>query len=258
MSSGVQFSWAVGLVLAMSAGPGAAQTDLAQRVDGVRDGVVRFTFRARAGVCGDGRSVRFGDRHNAYWEPDCGHGPVHVVVTREAGRTVEIETFVGGRWRSGVPAEDFGRIGAIEASRYLLSLVQHALPGVSRAAIMPAQLADSVEHWPALLDVARNASLPDEVREAALFWVGQAASDKAVEGLEAVAGDERESMDLRERAVFALSQQRAADAVPALIRLAREHDDPRIRRRALFWLGQQDDPRVIALFEEILEGGQSH
>jgi hypothetical protein len=247
----------VGLVLALSAAPGAAQTDLTLRVDGVRDGVVRFTFRARAGVCGDGRSLRFGDRQNENWEPDCDHGPVHVVLTREAGRTVELESFVGGRWREGAPAQNLGRTGAIEASRYLMSLVRAGPPGVARAAVMPAQLADSVESWPQLLTVARDETLPDEVRKAALFWVGQAASDKAVEGLESVAGDASEPMDILERAVFALSQQRASDAVPALIRLAREHDDPRIRSRALFWLGQRDDPRVIDLFEEILEGGQS-
>jgi len=29
---------------------------------------------------------------------------------------------------------------------------------------------------------------------------------------------------------------------------------PALRRRALFWLGQQDDPRVLDLFESILAG----
>ena len=28
--------------------------------------------------------------------------------------------------------------------------------------------------------------------------------------------------------------------------------DPEIRRKALFWLGQSEDPRALALFEELL------
>jgi hypothetical protein len=40
--------------------------------------------------------------------------------------------------------------------------------------------------------------------------------------------------------------------VPILIRIAKTNKDPEIRRRALFWLGQSDDPRALALFEEIL------
>jgi hypothetical protein len=32
----------------------------------------------------------------------------------------------------------------------------------------------------------------------------------------------------------------------------RTHRDPDIRRRAIFWLGQSNDPRALALFEELL------
>jgi hypothetical protein len=40
--------------------------------------------------------------------------------------------------------------------------------------------------------------------------------------------------------------------VPALIRIARSNPHPELRKTALFWLGQSEDPRAIALFEEIL------
>jgi HEAT repeat protein len=40
--------------------------------------------------------------------------------------------------------------------------------------------------------------------------------------------------------------------VPALINVARSNRSPAIRKSALFWLGQTNDPRAIALFEEIL------
>ena len=36
------------------------------------------------------------------------------------------------------------------------------------------------------------------------------------------------------------------------IRIARTHRDPEVRKQAVFWLGQSNDPRAIALFEELL------
>lgn len=40
--------------------------------------------------------------------------------------------------------------------------------------------------------------------------------------------------------------------VPALIHVARTSPQAELRKSALFWLGQSDDPRALALFEEIL------
>ena len=40
--------------------------------------------------------------------------------------------------------------------------------------------------------------------------------------------------------------------MPALIRVAKTSKDPKLRRTALFWLGQSEDPAAIRLFEEIL------
>ena len=59
----------------------------------------------------------------------------------------------------------------------------------------------------------------------------------------------------RDQAVFAISQLPKDQGVPVLIRLARSNKDPKVRRKALFWLGQSDDPRALKLFEEILTRG---
>jgi HEAT repeat protein len=61
---------------------------------------------------------------------------------------------------------------------------------------------------------------------------------------------------VRESAVFALSQQHEA-GVPELIHIARTNRDPEIRRKAIFWLGQSNDPRALALFEDLLAKGKS-
>ena len=64
--------------------------------------------------------------------------------------------------------------------------------------------------------------------------------------------DSSVELAVKESAVFALSQLRRDEGVPALIRIARTHASPSVRKKALFWLGQSDDPRAMALFEEIL------
>jgi HEAT repeat protein len=70
--------------------------------------------------------------------------------------------------------------------------------------------------------------------------------------LDSIVGDTRGDREVRRQAVFALSQRSNDQGVPSLIRIARTNPDPELRRTALFWLGQSDDPRVLKLFEEIL------
>jgi hypothetical protein len=41
--------------------------------------------------------------------------------------------------------------------------------------------------------------------------------------------------------------------VPALIRVARTSPNGELRKSALFWLGQSEDPRALGLFEELLK-----
>jgi HEAT repeat protein len=52
--------------------------------------------------------------------------------------------------------------------------------------------------------------------------------------------------------VFALSQRPREEGIPALIAVAKTNRDPEIRRKALFWLGQSEDPRALDLFEQLL------
>jgi hypothetical protein len=40
--------------------------------------------------------------------------------------------------------------------------------------------------------------------------------------------------------------------VPRLIDVARTNRNPEVRKQAMFWLGQSQDPRALAFFEEVL------
>ncbi|MFL5489053.1 MAG: HEAT repeat domain-containing protein, partial [Gemmatimonadaceae bacterium] len=112
--------------------------------------------------------------------------------------------------------------------------------------------ADSAEVWPALLKIARNPDVPRAARTQSVFWLGQAAGEAATRGLNELVVDNGVDREVREQAVFALSQRPREEGVPALIAVARTNKDPEIRKKALFWLGQSHDPRALDLFEELL------
>ena len=92
---------------------------------------------------------------------------------------------------------------------------------------------------------------PDhEIREKAVFWLGQKASEEAVRGLKEIV--EGPDEDVKESAVFAISQLPKQKAVPMLIGIAKDNKSPSVRKKALFWLGQTGSEEAIKLFEEIL------
>lgn len=242
----------------------SAQTPaLARRVSAAPDGRVRFTYAAVPGVCGNGNNIsrgnsgrtswNFAQSADVEWDVDCSTGPVRIVAEVDGGRVTKLRTFVGGRWRpaSGT-VTDLGTVSTRDATDFLLGLVAGSTDRVAKEAIFPATIADSVVVWPALLRVARDESRPADIRKQAVFWIGQAAGDAITANLASMVDENHVDREIRESAVFALSQRRNGEAVPALIQIARTNRDPKIRKRALFWLGQSTDPRALALFEEIL------
>jgi HEAT repeat protein len=226
---------------------------LLQQVRRTGDGTARLAFAARPGVCGHAGGIMVSDDDDE-WVADCAPGPVMVSLDLRGGRVIEATTRVGGRWRAGGGrVTDLGLVPAREASRALLELARGAGEEAAGDILLAATLADSVEVWPDLLRMARDSGLPVETRRQAVFWLGQAAGDAATRGLDSIVVDDRGDLEVREHAVFALSQRPADEGVPALIRVARTNPHAELRRKALFWLGQSDDPRALALFEELLQ-----
>lgn len=242
-----------------------AQT-IATRVARVSNGTVRMSFAARPGICGSGNSIRhnngrgrttWGDNWNTSrdveWETDCSLGPARVVLDRRDGELADLRFYVGGRWRpAGANVVDLGTVSAREAADYLVSIAQSEKGSMGEKAILPATIADSSNIWPAMLKIARNDNLPRSTRTQSVFWLGQAAGDAATANLKDIVLDNSVDREVRESAVFALSQRPREEGIPALISVARTNKDPEIRKKALFWLGQSQDPRAIDLFEELL------
>jgi hypothetical protein len=250
---------------------------LAQRIDAAGPNTaVHFEVEPRPGVCGDGENImvkrdRAGDgmtviQHgrndrNVTWYGrvnrdgtirNCEFGPVTIELTRADGRITDAKVRVGGTMaRAGIA---LGNVAPADAVAYLLTT---AVPDSERRAgddlIFASTLANT-ESWQGLLTLARNRDITEQHRKAAIFWLGQAAGEKATAGLTSVIGDDSDEMEVRKSAVFALSQIRAPETIDALIDIARTNREPEIRKNAIFWLAQTKDPKAVAFFEEILKG----
>jgi hypothetical protein len=240
--------------LALLALPGmAGAQSLAQRAAALRDGTLRLSFPARDGVCGNrGRGFTITD-DTGEWVADCDRGPVRVSLQVRGGRVTDVRTYVGGRWRVPAgPVTDLGILSARATAADLLALAEQTSIDAGPL-ITAATLADSATVWPALLRIARRPALPIETRRQAVFWLGQAAGEAATRGLDSLASEDTGELEVRKQAVFALSQRPADEGVVSLIHIARTSPHPEIRKTALFWLGQSEDPRALELFEEILQ-----
>jgi hypothetical protein len=103
----------------------------------------------------------------------------------------------------------------------------------------------------ALIGLARQ-DASGHVRGQALFWLAQRAGSKVAGVITRAIEDDPET-DVKKRAVFALSQLPHDEGVPLLIDTARKNRNPAVRKQAMFWLGQSNDPRALAFFEEVLK-----
>ena len=238
---------------ALFAAPVAAQR-LEQRIARAPDGVVRLSFAAREGVCGNGRNISTRQSNRDGWYSDCEPGPVRVALDVRGGTVREVRTYVAGRWgdlERGAGTTDLGAVPAREAGEYFLGLAGSGRE-VKGDPLTPAVLADSITVWPELLRIGKNPSVSQGIRRQAVFWLSQEVSEEATKGLRELAENEREDQEVRKQAVFALSQLRNGEGVPTMIQLARSDRDPTIRKQAIFWLGQSGDPRAIGFFEQVL------
>lgn len=255
-------NWSVALsiapmIIAVWAAPSSAQS-LAQQVSRAPDGDVTFRFALKEDVevCDHGVSMRRGGWNimtSRRGGQTCAVGEAEVRLRVRDGSVVDLDLRPPSREPEGV---DLGLQEAEEAAGYLLNVAAtHPWESVAEDAIAPAAMIDGVTIWPALLELGRDRSLFDDVRENAIFWLSQEAAEAATAGLASIAEDDDEASEVRDAAVFALSQRPDEEGVPILMELAETSEHKKVRRSALFWLAQSDDPRVLPFFERILMGG---
>ncbi len=108
---------------------------------------------------------------------------------------------------------------------------------------------------PVAIEVS-NLSLVFDLDGAPLYWIGKTPHDESVALLrtlyEAAAGEET-----KESAITAIAIHRDRPGVlDFLIEVATDASEP-LREKAVFWLGQQTDPRALQTIERIMRGDAS-
>lgn len=263
-------SAALALVIA-SAVPvsNAAAQSLAARVDAAAPGHVQFSFAARPGVCGNGRSYiqtapgsytgSFSASINETlrMEP-CEPGPVRVILDRANREIIAVRTYVGSATAL-PPNTDLGRVSAQQATDYLLNLAATSEGRVGRDAIFPATLADSASIMDGLVRVARNQALPRETRSSALTHIGrsservQSVPPNVVETLLSVARDESDNLTVRKQAISVLGRLEHSAGIPQLVDLARQSTSTWLAREAMTVLASSGDPRARAYLRSAVQ-----
>jgi hypothetical protein len=143
-----------------------------------------------------------------------------------------------------------GQTGNAAIVRDIATLIKDPDQEVGKGALFAISQQKNDDAARTLIAAARDSDLATEVRKSAVFWLGQTASDRATTGLRDMITDE--NSEVKKQAVFALSQMKTEKSLDALIEIAKTSKDREVRKSALFWLGQSNDPRAIRLFEEIL------
>ena len=256
--------------------PAGAQATLAQRVALIRDGVVRMQFDSRPGVCGDGRIV-VGYRKALFardfvniggWtDRRCVPGPVRVTLTVSGGQVTHMETQVGGAWPSvSGRVADLGIVSSREASTFVFSLVPRLESASTKGRLLlPAVLADEAVVIAPLLALARDADRSEQTRREAVQWLGLVGDSSVVQALVSLAtgpsdddtSGKQGKKGVASAAVAALSVLEGNAGIPALIQLARSAPLG-TRRGAVFWLGQNGDPRGLRTLHAVIEDAKEN
>lgn len=107
-----------------------------------------------------------------------------------------------------------------------------------QAIFMISQHADDDEAAKLLVQVAKGDSSP-ELRETAIFWLSQVRGDESLDTLAEILAEE-DDPELQEKAVFAISQHQSRRSAEILREVAMdERYDEEVRANAIFWLSQQ-------------------
>ena len=102
-----------------------------------------------------------------------------------------------------------------------------------------------------LFEVAK-ANESTDLRRQAIRFLGERVSKRSFEFLSATAQSTDGNAEVQMQAVKAISERRSEESVPLLIKIARNHPHPSVRKQAIRSLGESGDPRAIEYFREVL------
>jgi HEAT repeat protein len=234
-------------------GSTASAQSLANRVASASDRTVQFTYKARPGVCGDGRTYISTGPGNFYGfystdrNDQCQPGPVRVVVDLAERNVIALRTYVGTSETADAGVTNLGNVSPVDAADFLLGVASRADGRVGRDAIFAALLGDSVDATSRLLAIGRDANRPLETRRAALSGLarsGSAQLDAIGAALVQIATNESEVQGIRSQALSVLAHLDHGAGIPQLIRLSNSNPTSWIARESMRVLASSGDPRA--------------
>jgi len=102
-----------------------------------------------------------------------------------------------------------------------------------------------------LLEIARDKTFDTETRKQAIFWASQKRTVD-LDQLSAIYDQSRGDTDFQQHLLFIYSQRRESAAVDKLMAIAKNDPSSDLRKQALFWLGQKNDPRVRQFLRDLI------
>lgn len=244
---------AVASVVFFAASPAVGQS-LASRVASAGDQTAQFSYPARPGVCGDGRTFISTGSGNFYGTVNsneidrCQAGPVRVVIDLADRNVVAIRTYVGAPPATAdAGVANLGTVTATDAADYLLGVASRADGRVGRDAIFAALLGENVDVAPRLLEIGRDQNRPLETRRAALAGLARTDApqlDRIGSALLQIATNEGDVQGIRSQALSVLARLGHGAGIQPLVQLASGNINTWIGRESMRVLASSGDPRA--------------
>jgi HEAT repeat protein len=206
------------------------------------------------------------------------HTPENNNITR-----IEVYNLMRQREYSRYPVYWLARAGNQESLDLLQPLVANAQDRLPEQAVLAIALHDDVKVAD-LLQTFAQPSNDNSVRKTAIFWLGQIGGKESF--LAALVGNGEETMPIRQKAAFAIGASKSKTAfnlleqlyraskdnalknslisaiginrdkeavTTFLIGVAREEKELRVKKNAIFWLGQQAGERVLVTLRNMVD-----
>jgi HEAT repeat protein len=125
------------------------------------------------------------------------------------------------------------------------------VPDVKRAVLQSLSEIKSTRVEDKLFEVAKSSESMD-VRKQAIRLLGERVGKRSFEFLSQTAQSTDANAEVQVQAVRAISERRADESVPLLIKIARTHPNQLVRKQAIRALGESGDPRAVEFFREVL------
>jgi HEAT repeat protein len=91
-----------------------------------------------------------------------------------------------------------------------------------------------------------------DLRRQAIRLLGERAGKRSLDFLSNTAQSADGNTEVQIQAVRAISERKAEEAVPVLIKIAKTHQNQLVRKQAIRALGESGDPRAVDFFREVL------